>query len=131
MEFEVVKLEAEPIIIFRLNEGYDFELDTRKAHELIAGYADELEDSTSTIFRITDFSGITMNFTDLILGLSSGTKAEPGSFADSRLRNLFVGQDDMVEFAAESLIQTQYGKIPTLVFPSMDEALAYARALIK
>lgn len=128
MVFSVERLEGESIIIFTLLDGYNFELDTPAAHEEIAKYTAEI--NKKPIYRITDFSKVTMSFTDLVLGLTSGTKEEPGSLADSRLRNLFVGDDDMVEFAAESLIQTQYGKIPTLVFDSMDEAVAYARALL-
>lgn len=128
MVFSVERLEGEAIIIFTLLDGYDFELDTQAAHQEIAKLTDQI--NQKPLYRITDFSQVTMSFTDLVLGLTSGTKAEPGSLADPRLRNLFVGNDDMVEFAAESLIQTQYGKIPTLVFTSKHEAVAYARALL-
>jgi hypothetical protein len=65
-----------------------------------------------------------------VLALGNARRGDAGSFSDQRLRNVFVGGDDMVDLAAKSLFQTQYGKIPVLVFTTLDEALLYADGML-
>lgn len=129
MSFSVERVQDEAIIILNLKSGYNFEQDTPRAHQQVADIIAQIE--TTPVYRITDFSTIDMSFGDLVTALAAATQAEPGSMTDPHIKNVFVGNSEMVDLAADSLIQTQYGKIPTLVFSSLDDALTYARAMLR
>jgi hypothetical protein len=127
MSYTVEKLKDEPIIIFTIEKGFKFEQNTGTVQLEIA---DAIEGLPKPVFLITDFSQIDMTFSELVLALGTARSGDAGSFSDQRLRNVFVGHDDMVDLAAKSLFQTQYGKIPVLVFSTLDEALDYAHGML-
>lgn len=127
MSYKVEKVRDKPIIIFTIEQGFKFEKSTEDVQQEIASIVEGL---TKPIFLITDFSRIDMTFSELVLALGNARSGVAGSFSDQRLRNVFVGHDDMVDLAAKSLFQTQYGKIPVLVFTTLDEAIAYAEGML-
>ena len=127
MTYEI-EHKANRIIIFRMLPGYHFDNDAAKAQGEVATLLDSIK--TQPIFLITDFSRIQMSFGDLVMKLGNNTHGRKGSISDPRVKNIFVGTDELVNLAAESLYQTQYGKLPTLVFTTMSEALTYAEAML-
>ena len=67
-----------------------------------------------------------MSFSQVAMLMSKSSKGEVGSATDSRIwHSMFVGTDELVEMAAESMRQTQYGKRVMLGFESLDDALWY------
>jgi hypothetical protein len=127
MSYVVEKVHAQGIV-FRLLPGYDFDKDSQKAQKDIAALLDQIK--AKPIYLVTNFSQIEMSFSDLVLQLGNNTRGREGSISDKRVRNLFVGTDELVSLAADSLIQTQYGKLPTLVFPTEEEAIRYVEAVL-
>ncbi len=127
LSYEVEKLRDESIVIFTIKKGFKFDKNTEEVQLEVAA---AIEGLPKPIFLVTDFSQIDMTFSELVLALGNARSGDAGSFSDPRLRNVFVGTDDIVDLAAKSLFQTQYGKIPVLVFNSRDEAVAYARGML-
>ncbi|NDJ54012.1 MAG: hypothetical protein GYB68_13145 [Chloroflexi bacterium] len=126
MNYSVRRLPDEKIIVVVLMNRYDFEKNSKELYDEIDKLmgADETE-----LYCITDLSTLDIDFSDVVVALGSSKRGGPGSPADPRFaQNIFIGTDDMVQFAAQSMQQTQYGKLDTLVFPSLEEALLYARA---
>jgi hypothetical protein len=129
LNYTVERLAGEPIIIFTLGAGYDFEAETAEAQQELAAAMDEID---GDVYLITDYSAVHMEFEDLLTELQSETQGAPGTFTDLRVRrNLLVGEDEMVGLAAESLYQTQYGKVQVIRVESQDVAIQYARSLLR
>lgn len=129
MNYTVERLAGEPIVIFTLGAGYDFAAETSEAQQDLAAAMDEID---GEVYLITDYSAVHMEFEDLLTELQFGTQGTPGTFTDPRVRrNLLVGEDEMVGLAAESLYQTQYGKVQAVQVESQEMAIQYARSLIR
>jgi hypothetical protein len=129
MNYTVERLADEPIVIFTLGAGYDFEVDTATAKEELAAAMDEI---AGDVYLITDYSAVHLEFQDLLTELQAETQGAPGSFTDPRVRRtILVGEDEMVGLAAESLYQTQYGKVRAIQVTSQEMAIQYARTLIR
>lgn len=129
MAFSVERVPDEPIIIMTILRRYDFEKDAPEAHTEVDRLLEEIE---GRAYLITDYSQIDLTFSQLVVALGRATRGETGSASDPRIRqNIFVGEGEMVDLAAESLLQTQYGKLPVVVFPSLEKALTYVRALTR
>lgn len=129
MAFRVEQTPGEPIIIFSIEDRFKFDRDTLTAYAEVSAVLDRIKDDKP--FLITDLSGARLTFSDIVMKLGQDTRGHPGSATDPRIRqNLLVGTDELVDMAAQSLMQTQYGKVKTLVFSSLNEALTYARAML-
>jgi hypothetical protein len=128
MAYSVEVLADEPVVIVRMEQGFKFEKELPGAHEEIARRVKQIE--ARHVYRVTDFSALTLTFSELQTVLYLETRGGPGSAADARIRNVFVGSGEWVQMAGDSLVQTQYGKIPTLVFSTVSEALVYVRAML-
>src|SRR5205823_5016350 len=122
------KLPDEPILITAFFEPSK---PTDQA-ELWAALAPMVEGMPGPIYRITDLSKLNVTFGQMVGALAYETKGSyPGSAADPRVRSVLVANSAVVEIAAKSITQEQYGQstMPPL-FSTLDEALAYCRAEI-
>lgn len=129
MNYTVERLAGEPIVIFTLGAGYDFEVETSEAQHDLAAAMDEIG---GDIYLITDYSAVEMEFQHLLTELQFETQGMPGTFTDPRVRrNLLVGDDEIVGLAAESLYQTQYGKVKAIQVENLEQAIQYAQSLIR
>ncbi len=84
------------------------------------------------IYRITDLSRIKITFGNMAVAIAQEAKDKrPGSAADPRIRSVLVATGTLIELAAKSITQEQYGRIgaPAL-FTNLDEALNYCRSQI-
>lgn len=81
-----------------------------------------LADISGPVYRILDFSGATLTFSDVVLGLP-----EDEWLADPNIHSMVVGSQEMVRFAAESVKQEQYGGSHVNVFPSLEDAIHAAQ----
>lgn len=123
MESIVEKLPNESIIIVRVRSHSS----TSQEEAEVASACDALIASGGPYYRITDFSEFNMTFTGLVQGMANEMRRIPGSLSDPRLRNIFVGTQDMVEFGAHSFRQTQYGGLEITLFASLEMAIDFAR----
>ena len=128
MAYSVEVLTGEPVVIVRMEKGFKFEQELPEVHEEIARWMKQIE--ARRVYRVTDFSALTLTFSELQSVLYLETRGGPGSVADARIHNVFIGTGEWVQMAGDSLVQTQYGKIPTLVFSTVNEALIYVRAML-
>jgi len=128
MAYSVEQLDSEPIIIVSLGEQTQSVDETTQTYQEVAALLDALSDKA---FLITDYTKSDLTFSEMALSLRTATQGEAGSPTDPRiLQNLLIGTDELVEMASQSLMQTQYGKVKTLVFANREDALTYARALL-
>jgi hypothetical protein len=129
LNYTVERLAGEPIIIFTLGAGYDFDVETADAQQDLAAAMGEID---GEVYLITDYSAVHMEFEHLLTELQFETQGAPGTFTDPRVRrNLLVGEDEMVGLAAESLYQTQYGKVQAIQVENLEMAIQYAQSLIR
>ncbi len=129
MNFSVETSNTEPIVIFHLKSGYQFARDISTSQTVLD---EAISQFNSQVVLITDFSSVSMDFSDMVLKLSEDTNGKPGSLSDPRIRrNVFIGNDDMVELAAQSLQQTQYGKVDVMIFRDLDTALEFSRVILR
>jgi len=126
--YSVEALADEPVIVVRIEPEFEFEQDLQAVHEDVARKARAI--AASKVYRIMDFSALTITFSELQSVLYFETRGGPGSAADPRIRNVLVGSGEMINMAADSLGQTQYGRIATPVFATLNEALVYVRATL-
>lgn len=124
MESIVEKLPNEAIILVRVRPHAS---SSPEEAEVAAACA-ALIDGDGPHYRITDFSAFEMTFSGLIQGMSQEKQRIPGSVSDPRLRNIFVGTQDMIALGAHSFKQAQYGGLDVMLFATLDDALDYARA---
>jgi hypothetical protein len=85
------------------------------------------------VYRIIDLRGIEaqVSFGDMVQSLAVETKSgELGSSSDPRMLDVMVATTDMLKLGAKSMGQEQYLGRELPIFPTLDEALAYARTEI-
>jgi len=126
--YSIEMLADEPVIVVRIEPEFKFERDLWAVHEDVARKARTI--AAGKVYRIMDFSALTITFSELQSVLYFETRGGPGSAADPRIRNVLVGSGEMINMAADSLGQTQYGRINTPVFSTLNEALVYVRATL-
>ncbi len=84
-----------------------------------------------TVFRIFDFSDLDADFGDLvqIMGMTTRRGAdEESSFHNLRFQNAIVSRQELFKMGAAAYGQEQYGDLDVPFFPSLEEALVYARS---
>lgn len=134
MPVKYEKLPDEPITIItvtgKVDEGMLLPGPDDMDHEIL----EIVEETPGKDYLIIDISAVKMAFSELIMVLAdarSEVKEMGGkAFIDENMMYLFVGSGDMADLAVEALKQDQYGNIEALLFPTVDEALAYARQQI-
>jgi hypothetical protein len=128
MPVTVEKLPDEPIIVCTFYEpasSADYPVLWEKLSQAVEGV-------DGPIYRITDLSPIKITFGNMVVAIAEEAKSKmPGSAADPRIRSVLIATGTLIEFAAKSITQEQYGAIgvPAL-FTTLDEALSYCRSQI-
>jgi hypothetical protein len=77
---------------------------------------------------INDLTQISMNFSDMMLGMREAALGGAGTAADPRTRHVLVGGHELLQLTADALKQEQYGQRNVPLFMTIDEALAYIKA---
>jgi hypothetical protein len=127
MPYKVEKIPGEPVLVFTLWGTFELLEDQEKISQEIS---DLIKDIDGSYFMIDDYSGIVnVNFGDMIAVMAEQTKRNlPGSITDPRAKHVLVGSNAMIDFAAKSFNQPQYGGFTLPMYTSLDEALAYVRS---
>lgn len=119
-------LPAEPILVIRYM-GDRVEDDIPASTQEIARLLQGME---GPIYRIADFSEANVDLSAFMIGMARSTRGIEGTFSDPRMRPIFVGTQDLINLAVAAARQEQYGGLYIVAFPTLDEALAYARTEI-
>jgi hypothetical protein len=109
---------------FRIEPPFDMIAEREATFQQVAAL---VEDASETVYVIDDFSDVPLRFDDIVLKLAHLTRNKPGSPSDPRIQYLLVGTHEMLELAARSASQRQYGEVEMPLFESIDDALEYAR----
>jgi hypothetical protein len=125
MPFYVEPLENDPIILITVMPPSDALSDP--AH-IIQECAQLMAGMGGPIYRIADLSQMDLQFSEVAFTLNEERSGRPGSMTDPRVRNVFIGCQSMVQMAAKSAGQAQYGGISVPVFASLDEAMAHIQS---
>jgi hypothetical protein len=126
MTVSVEKLADAPILIVTFAEPSS-PTDQAAMWAAIAPLVEALE---APIYRITDLSKLDVKFGQMVGAIAYEAKGNlPGSAADPRVRSVLVTTSAIVEIAAKSLAQAQYGQIAMPpMFTTRDAALAHCQA---
>jgi queuine/archaeosine tRNA-ribosyltransferase len=127
MAASVQKLPKEPIIVVTYTPPFKGS-DVHVVNQQVAQIAKNIH---SDIYRIADLRSVNIEWTELMAALQEATQRTDGTLRDEHIHSIFVGSDEMVSFAVESLQQRQYGGIHAELFSSLDEAIDSARAQIR
>lgn len=127
MPYKIEKLPNEPVLVFTLWGAFDILNDQESISQRVVELISGIEGS---YYIIDDYSGLAnVNFGDMVAVMAEQTKSNlPGSVMDPRAKHVLVGSNDMIEFAAKSFDQDQYGAANLTIFGSLDEALAHIRS---
>jgi hypothetical protein len=125
MAYTVERLTNEPIVVLTVVDPLGPPEMQREAQTKVAEAG---ADVTGPLYRITDLTGLSISFGDIVRSLGEEAKDKrEGSMSDGRVRSLIVAKDEIIKMAAASLSQQQYGALPIKLFTTRDEAVAYAR----
>ena len=128
MNSAIELLPDSPIVVVSLQPHADID---REVHEIAAGVADLLDEVGGPLIVIHDFSAFDISFSDMVQKLASESQGLPGSLSDERVIPMFVGRSAMVELGAQSFAQRQYGDTVVLLFAGLDDAIDYARRMVR
>lgn len=120
MPFTAERVPNQPIVVCTIGPTVDGSKDPVESH---ATTHQLLADEAGTLYRILDFSQVDVKFGDVVMGMSS----DPG-FKDPRMKTIMVGTHELVQLAAQSAAQEQYGNLDIKLFTSSADAIAAAQA---
>ena len=121
------RLGDEPIFVITIADPYDFVNDPPA---LFAQVAAETQTITGKYISIYDLRGLTVNFSDMVMGMAAQSRGGAGSIADSHNITLVVATSDMIKFAVEAFQQPQYGNLEIPMFETKEAAIEQARHLL-
>ena len=122
------RLDGESILIATITPPLLPESETQR---ILAELGQFMAETDGDVVYINDMSGVSaMQFADVVLGAANLTRTPGTPFVDPRFKIIMVGTHEMVKLASESLKQEQYGQIYSQIYPTRDEAISAARALL-
>lgn len=124
MAFDVERLEGEPIVVVR---GRTLPDDHRQEMQKMFDAVNKLIGPDEKVFCITDLTEMKINFSNLVMGMSSIRDKRPGSPSDPRVTSVMVGSGALWSLAASAASQTQYGGVKVKIFSTLEEAVEFAR----
>jgi hypothetical protein len=124
MAFDTERLEGEPIIVVRSRRQPD---DHRREMYEMYEAVDALIGPDEEVFCITDLSDTKINFSSMVMGMSSIRDKRPGSPSDPRITNIMVASGPLWNLAANAASQTQYGGVNVHLYSTVEEAIEFAR----
>ena len=128
--YSIQKLPDEPIIIAQLSRSITFEdrpSDPESAHQT----QELLDAQEEPFFYIFDMSEVELDIKNMILAANRGAGQEGTSLRHPMIKELLVvTSSKLINLAAKGLNSDIFGRVPTSVFETVDDALVYARERI-
>ncbi len=127
MPYKLEKLPDEPILIFTIWGDFDLAKSQAQIAEKVAQL---IADIDGDYYMIDDYSSLSnVDFGDMVAVMAEQSKPDlTGSVNDPRAHHVLVGSNSLIEFAAKSFNQEQYGGVALPIFTRQDDALKYVRS---
>ncbi|MDX1994464.1 MAG: hypothetical protein SF029_18925 [bacterium] len=123
MSVNAERLFNEAIIVVTYTPPFKGE-DVITANQKVSEIAAEIN---GEIYRIADMRNVQIPWPELLTALQEATRRNTGTLRDTRIHSIFVGTDESIRLAVDSLRQAQYGSIQAGLFATLDEAVSFAR----
>lgn len=126
MPYKLEKLPGEPVLVFTIWGDFDLAKNQAQIAQKVAQLIAEID---GDYYMIDDYSGLSnVNFGDMVAVMAEQSKQDlTGSVNDPRAHHVLVGSNSLIEFAAKSFNQEQYGGVALPIFTSLDDALNHVR----
>ncbi len=127
MAIKVERLPGEPIVIYHYPEKLRATSEITEAlQEAISEHQSTMDDEP-IIWVIHNATALKIDFSTLITMVAALTKDGPEGFNDPRIKVAVVTQSEIIQFAAKSTRQEQYGSWNVVVFEMLEEAIDHIR----
>jgi len=120
----VERLDGQPIILVTITGHVDGEI-ARSIYKQSAEIADAADEM---LYRILDVRQMTTSFPEMLEVVRESGKGLPGSGRDPRIKNIYVGNNNMAKLARD--LMKQFG-VEMLMFLSMEDAHTYIQNQIE
>lgn len=127
MSRKIKRLPDEPIIVATWIEPVDIQKEFPQKFAEV----DALIGADEEVCVVDDLTNLKIDFSTLVSGMAAQRAKIPGAPFDPRIHSILVGSGTLWELASKGARQLQYGKLDIPLFPSLEEALGYAREKIK
>jgi hypothetical protein len=127
MTLVVERLPNEPIIVVTWENPTDVGNESPQKFMQV----DALIEEDEKVYVIDNMTKLKIDFGTLVSGMAAQRVKAPGSPADPRTNTILVGSGTIWQIASKGARQFQYGSFDIPLFPSLEEALSYAREKIK
>jgi hypothetical protein len=110
-------------ILGKLAPDFDVRTDMEALSKRMVELLEQAEKPVSFLFDMTEFN---MSFGDMVSAMADLTQGEQAAWRHNNLKELLiVSEQSMLELGTEALRRTQYGKLRSWFFSTMDEARQY------
>lgn len=117
------RLPDESIVIFSFGGKVSLE-DQREMYALSARI---LEATREHLYRLSNYTGVTSTFAEVMGIVREIGTGLPGSITDSRITAVLVGQHQWTRLALDMLKQPQFGGIQAALFNTVEDGLTALR----
>jgi hypothetical protein len=126
-EYDIRWLPGEQIIVEVIHDDFNIHDDTVPGNLATIAI---LDTATCAVPYILDLTELRITFADMVSVLVEITRGASSPAGHPYLMELImVTQNGIIRVAASAMAQSQYGRVKTRVFTTMDEALSYARSV--
>ncbi|MEO0595733.1 MAG: hypothetical protein AAF126_06455, partial [Chloroflexota bacterium] len=122
MPLENQTIDDNNIIILKVSDPFDMAETIRELARIIQ---ENLDGFDGILYYISDLRDASIGFGDLIGGMGLVFNSDLTAFNDARLRTIVVSESGILKFGSK--IAPQRGKRAIKVFPTVEDAVAYAR----
>ena len=127
MFFTVEKLQDEPIVTVTFNPPVGtFSETAEKSRAIIRQVAALITGAEERVYRINDFSRVSIHFDQLCMLMNEECQGRVGSLSDPQVRGVIVGFARTAKMFRE-VLSLHCPFVDVLAFTSMDEALDHVR----
>lgn len=124
MPYKVELLSNEPIILATIYG----QASPEDAGATLVEVKKLLDEQTSPVIHIIDFTDISLNLNDIIKGSNEFARGDDPVFHHPMLSELiFVTHQPMIQMTAKGMDSDPFGHVKIAVFDALDKALAHAR----
>jgi len=125
MPYKVYTDEAAGAVVAHFGDQFEYQRDMPPLREAIA---DELEARPEPVALIFDVKGVHLSSQDILAGADTSGRSEKGLLRHEKAREIIlVTQDTFLQLAAKGVNSFSFGFIKIRSFPTLEQALDYAR----
>lgn len=127
MPFKVEMLPDEPIVLVSVTEPFDLKADI---HAFVDDLLSALDRASQPVYEVMDVRALKLSFSTIVDALALTTRSDSVKRIDKHPKLkawIIVLDNDLLRIGANALGQDQYGGKAVPIFPTLEQALDYAR----